>query len=224
MLPKNDNKFDVDGYAMLLLSLLVMIATAGISYLLCLKKIISIAKNETSLCDADATIFVLGKKLINDQPDNEYVLRLKRVHTILKTNLAAQVIVLGGKTGDANITEAQAGKIFLEQHKIDTSQIKLEESSRNTLENLKNAIDLFNLINKKIVIVTNRYHLARAKQMANGFGLEVKLCAAEEKLDINPLLLLKLMVEALHTQWYVSGRVYAKLTNNTRMINRIGKF
>lgn len=224
MLPKNDNKIDVDGYAMLLLSLLVMVASAGLSYLFCLKKVMSTAKKETHLCESDGIVFVLGKRLVNNQPDNEYVQRLKRVLSILRSNMTAQAIVLGGKTGDANITEAQAGKIFLEENKIDVSRIKLEQSSRNTLENLKNAIDLFNVNNKKIVIVSNRYHLSRAKQMAKGFGLEVDLCAAEEKMNINLLLLLKLMLEALHTHWYISGRVYAKLTNNTRMINRVGKF
>ncbi len=224
MLPKNNNKIDVDGYAMLLLSMLVMVATAGLSYLFCFKKSFSTAKKETHYCENDATVFVLGKKLINNKPDAEYVQRLKRVYSILTQNAGSQVIVLGGKTGNANISEAYAGKLFLEGCKIEASRINLEEASRNTLENLKNAIDLFKIKNKKIVVVSNRYHLARAKQMAKGFGLKVDLCAAEEKFDINLLLLFKLMIEALHIHWYISGRVYANLTNNSRIINRVGKF
>ena len=132
------------------------------------------------------------------------------------------MIILGGKTGTATITEAYAGKLFLQKNNIDVSRINLEENSRNTIENIKNAIDL--LDNNKIVIVSNRYHLHRAKQMAKGHGLEVALCAAEEKLKLNLLSVLKLMVEALHVHWYRSGCLYAKLTNNVGMLNRIGKY
>lgn len=224
MLPKIDNKADLDGYAMLLLSSLVMTVTAGLSYLLCVKKIFQTAKNETSRCDSDAIVFVLGKKLINDQPDDEYVLRLTRVANILRNNSDIKAIVLGGKTGDATISEAYAGKIFLEENKIDTSRVKLEHASRNTLENLKNAIDLLKLENSKIVIVSNRYHLARAGKMAKGFGLDVELCAAEENFKLDLVAILKLLVEGFHYHWYNSGRVYAHLTSNARMIKRVGKY
>jgi len=224
MLPKQKNKIDIDGYTTLLLSTVLMFATAGLSYIFCFKKIFLTAKNETHHCDKDIMVFVLGKKLINNQPDLEYVQRLKRAHTILINNNSSQVIILGGKTGDASITEAYAGKLFLEENKIETSRINLEEASRNTLENIKNAIDLLMVKNKKIVVVSNRYHLARAKQMASGFGLDVDLCAAEEKLNINLLSIFKIMIEALHVHWYISGRFYANVTNNIRMINRVGKY
>ncbi|MFK5913389.1 MAG: YdcF family protein [Woeseiaceae bacterium] len=222
MLPRNDSKIDIDGYAMLLLSTALMIATAGLSYVFYLRKIFLIAKNETHYCDDDVMVLVLGKKLINNKPDSEYVQRLRRAHHILSENDEAQVMVLGGKTGKANITEAYAGMLFLEKHEVDSSRINLEEASRNTLENIKNAIAILHAKNKKIVIVSNRYHLARAKQMANGFGLEVALCAAEEKLKLNLTSVIKLMMEAVHVHWYFSGRLYAKLTNNAAMLNRIG--
>lgn len=224
MLPKNNNKIDFDGYTTLLISTVAMFVTLGLSYVYCFRKIFITANNETHQCSNDVVVFVLGKKLINNKPDEEYAQRLRRVQNILTNNNRSQVVVLGGKTGNAIITEAQAGKLFLEDNNIETSRINLEEKSRNTLENIKNAITLFTLEEKKIVIVTNRYHLARAKQMASGFGLEVDLCAAEEKLKINFPSVLKLMLEAMHIHWYMSGRIYAKLTNNIRMLERVGKY
>lgn len=224
MLPKQKNKVDIDGYAMLLLSSLFMIATAGISYLYYVKKIFNTAINETISCENGSVVFVLGKKLKNEQPDKEYVQRLERVQNILNQHDDTSVIILGGKTGTATISEAYAGKLFLEQNNIDILRINLEEASRNTIENIKNAIDLLNKKNKKIVVVSNRYHLLRAKQMAKGHGLKVELCAAEEKFNLNTLSVLKLMTEALHIHWYASGRLYARLTNNERMLNRIGKY
>ena len=71
-------------------------------------------------------------------------------------------------------------------------------------------------------MVKNRYHLARAKQMSKGFGLEVDICAAEDKLNINLVTVFKLMIEALHVHWYISGHYYAHLTNNKRIIKRVG--
>ncbi|MCW8900874.1 MAG: YdcF family protein [Gammaproteobacteria bacterium] len=221
MLPKQENKIDIDGYAMLLLSTLVVIATAGLSYVLCLRKIFLTAKNETHYCDNDVMVFVLGKKLQKNKPDYEYVQRLKRANAILNEDDDSQVIILGGKTGDAIITEAHAGKDFLEKFEIDPLRIHLEQTSRNTLENIRNAISFLKIENKKIVIVSNRYHLARAKQMANGFGLEVELCAAEEKLSMDLLLMVKLMTEALHVHWYLTGKYWARITNNKNMLSRI---
>lgn len=72
------------------------------------------------------------------------------------------------------------------------------------------------------MVVTNRYHLARVKQMSEGFGLDVALCAAEDKLNINLVTLSKIMIEALHVHWYLSGHYYAHLTNNNRIIKRLG--
>ncbi|MCK4864629.1 MAG: YdcF family protein [Gammaproteobacteria bacterium] len=222
MLAKHNNKIDIDGYSMFALSGLVMIATAGISYLFCFKKIFQTANKTTHDCEENVVLCVLGKKLINNKPDNEYLLRLHRASHILNIDEQSQAILLGGKTGKANISEAFAGKEFLLSNNIKASRINLEESSINTLENIKNAIALVSDKDKKIVVVTNRYHLARVKQTSEGFGLDVVLCAAEDKLKLDFVTLFKLMIEALHVHWYLSGHYYAHLTNNKRIINRLG--
>jgi len=222
MLAKHNNKIDFDGYSMFVLSGLVMIATAGISYLYCFKKIFQTANKTTHDCDENVVLCVLGKKLINNKPDSEYLLRLNRASYILNNDEQSHAILLGGKTGKASISEAFAGKEVLLSNNIDPSRINLEEASINTLENIKNAITLVREKDKKIVVVTNRYHLARAEQMSKGFGLDVEICAAEEKLTINLVTFFKLMIEALHVHWYLSGHYYAHLTNNNRIIKRVG--
>ena len=167
-------------------------------------------------------ICILGKKLLNDKPDDEYLLRLERARNILEGGDRSEVILLGGKTGRATISEAYAGKEYLLKNSIDESRIYLEEKSRNTLENFINAIDLLRNKDKEIVVVSNRYHLARAKQLAVGLGLKVELCAAEEKLNMNVSTLFKLLLEALHVHWYTVGRYYAHITKNNRIIERVG--
>ena len=160
--------------------------------------------------------------MINESPDDEYTSRLKRVAKILRNDESSQAILLGGKTGEANISEAFAGKEYLLGEKIHSSRINLEEASVNTLENFKNAMTLINDSDQDIIVVTNRYHLARAKKMAEGFGLDVDICAAEKKLNINHIFMYKLIIEALHMHWYICGHYYAHLTKNERIINRIG--
>jgi len=58
--------------------------------------------------------------------------------------------------------------------------------------------------------------------MAEGLGLEVDLCAAEEKLNIGSLTVFRLLIEAAHIHWYSVGRYYAHLTKNNRMMRRVG--
>ncbi len=222
MLPKYKNKLDTDGYLMLLLSVLVIFSTAGISYLIYLRKTFLSAKHTKAYCQKDKMICVLGKKLFNDKPDDEYLLRLDRACNILEGSNSSEVLLLGGKTGRATISEAYAGKEYLLKNSIDESRIYLEEKSRNTLENFLNAIDLLRNKNKEIVVVSNRYHLARAEQLAMGLGLKVELCAAEEKLNMNASTFLKLLLEALHVHWYTVGRSYAHITKNDRIIKRVG--
>lgn len=222
MLSRYKNKVDVDGYSMLILSIFVMTTTAGLSYLYFLKKIFSTAKATTTSCNEDVVVCVLGKKLVNEKPDHEYILRLNRVSGILKNDENAQTIILGGKTGGAKISEAFAGKEYLLKKNITSSRINLEEASVNTLENFKNALTLIRKKDQNIVVVTNRYHLARAKKLAEGFGLKITLCAAEDKFKLNLISVYKIMIEALHVHWYVCGHYYAHLTKNNRIINRIG--
>ena len=222
MLSKYKNKIDIDGYSMLVLSLLVMTATAGLSYFYFFLKTFSIAKKTSSECNKNVLVCVLGKKLVNEKPDHEYTSRLNRVTCILNNDEKSQTILLGGKTGDAKISEAFAGKEYLLNENIHSSRINLEEASENTIENFKNAMALINNSDQDIIVVTNRYHLARAKKMAEGFGLDVSLCAAEKELNINLSSMYKLVIEALQVHWYICGYYYAHLTKNDRIISRVG--
>lgn len=222
MLLKHKDKIDTDGYLMLFLSVFVIFATAGISYLFYFRKTYLFAKQAKTSCANNKIICVLGKKLFNNKPDDEYVARLERARIILQYDDSAEVMLLGGQTGMAVISEAHAGKEYLIKNNIEISRIYLEEKSRNTLENFSNAIDLFNNKNKEIIVISNRYHLARAKQLAKGLGLSVEVCAAEEKLNMNAATIVKILLETLHVHWYTVGRHYAHITKNNRIIERVG--
>jgi len=56
-------------------------------------------------------------------------------------------------------------RLLLEK-KIDKERILLEDKSKNTMENFKFSNELYNLSDKKIIIVTSDYHMFRALSIA----------------------------------------------------------
>jgi len=93
----------------------------------------------------------------------------------------------------------------------------MEEISTNTLENMKHSRGWFAGFDE-VVLVTNRYHLERLQTLANGLTLTTRPCAAEESVDLP---LSKLFTETLFLHWYWTGRVYATVTRNQRMLDKI---
>lgn len=220
LLPKNGDKSDSDGYLMLLISSIVIIASFGLTLLLAFIYVLKFYLR--SSCQNNThNLVVLGKKLRNGLPDTDYKNRLQRALEIIKHYPDLSIYILGGKSNDSDISEADAGKLYLQANVVSDKNIHLEESSRNTLENMKQ-LRASNLLKEKhICLITSRYHLARATIMAKGFGFKVDPCPAEESNSLGVVTIMTLLVEAFHIHWYFSGLLYAKLTHNQRMLSRI---
>jgi len=56
--------------------------------------------------------------------------------------------------------------------------------------------------------------------MARGQGLDIRPCAAEDSCKLWRKLP-RLLLEAVFLHWYWSGRIFATLTNNQRMLEKI---
>jgi uncharacterized SAM-binding protein YcdF (DUF218 family) len=209
-------KKDQDALLMLLISLLAMPLTLGVFYLALLAWVIhKAATAPAGSLDRTATFLVFGKKLRRNEPDREYRARLDR---LLQCRFQT-AILMGGQTGGA-ISEAQAGCDYLLAHGQDRRSMHLETDSQNTLENLKNARQL--LERQSIVIISNRYHLARCSVLASSLGIEHRLCAAEQHFRCNASTLLKCLLETFYLHWFYSGKYWALLTRNHRMLNKLG--
>lgn len=212
---------DYDGFLTLLLSVTLIILLFGISYLLIFIYILLTAI-KTSCDNKNAKhIVILGKKLDNNLPDNDYRERLDRALAIVTNTTNKQVHILGGITGGSSVSEARAGKSYLEDNKIQTSEIYLEEKSRDTRENMKQFKKYSNVSDRHICLITNRYHLARASIMAQSFGFVVDRCAAEDACTPGLIATLVLLAETFFLHWYLTERTYARLIHNQRMLSRI---
>ncbi len=120
------------------------------------------------------------------------------------------------------MSEAAYGLRYLKQHGIRPDNIQLEEQSKNTLDNLKNARQMLQREKiTQVTLISNRYHLARCQLIANSLKIKHTLCAAEAALKINPTLLLKLFIEGIYIHWFIVGKYWARIIKSQRMLERV---
>ena len=219
---KHGKAIGADGFGMLFLSLLFIGLSGGISYLYFLYKVVSTAKNTPSYISDCDLLLVLGMQLKKNTINKLYRQRLDKADELLKHQDNMRVLILGGLTGNASVTEAEAGKQYLMQHGHAESRIITEHQSRHTLENLKSAQALIQKHKfKHIGLLTSRFHLYRALLQAKGFKLKPTPCAAENLLSYKVVNVLRLINEAFFCHWYMAGKIFAHATGNKHMLNRI---
>lgn len=120
-------------------------------------------------------VIVLGARLYGDMPSPALLERLKVAIKYLQNNKDIRVIVSGGQGPDEYVSEAYAMERYLMDNGIEGNRIIKEEKSTSTFENLKFSLNKFKKSNDKknikVMIVTNKYHIFRAKFLAKRFGV-----------------------------------------------------
>lgn len=214
--------FDGDARFTFLLSLLTGAVTLGISHLYVFYRVRKCAKICCYTSKNISAIAVPGHQLENGNITTDYQSRLDRAATLYTesendpVNDPAVIRIIGGRP-HLGISEARAGHQYLIQLGIPETAISMEETSTNTLENMQHSRDWFASFDN-VVLVTNRYHLERLQTLSKGLNLTTQPCAAEKSADLP---LHKLITETLFLHWYWSGRLYASLTHNQRMLDKI---
>lgn len=110
--------------------------------------------------------------------------RLDKALAYLEDNPGLMVVVSGGQGPDEPTTEARAMADYLMDHGVAEEDILLEEESHNTAQNFQYTYQLleengYNPEQTQIVVVSNGFHLTRARMLAEraGFG-EISTLAA----------------------------------------------
>ncbi len=212
----NSRGFDGDARFTFLLSLLSGLATLGLSHLYVFHRVRKRATTCPHATSNISAIAVPGHQLENGEISADYQSRLDRAAALYKSSNNAVIRIIGGRP-HLGISEALAGSQYLLEHGVPAAAISMEEASTNTLENMKHSRDWFAGFDE-VLLVTNRYHLERLQTLANGLTLVTRPCAAEESVDLS---LNKLLTETLFLHWYWAGRVYATVTRNQRMLDKI---
>jgi len=135
--------------------------------------IISGARTEEA--DVDCLI-VLGAGLRNGSPSLMLRQRLNMAAEYLLEHGDTPIIVSGGMGRGETITEAEAMSRYLVACGVDESLIWKEEKSTSTRENLVFSMDLMeenglDTDSVVVAVVTNEFHLYRAKLIAAKTGL-----------------------------------------------------
>lgn len=216
------SRLGLDGFATLCLSTLFILLTLGISFLGLLTYCFYIAKTTKCANSGFEVLAIFGMKLRKGKLTNAYKARLHKATELIKSNPSMRLLIMGGITSPDTISEAEAGKRFLLGQGIKEQQILIEDKSRSTLENLKNGLAVLDEYNTKdILIITNRYHLARIAAQARGFAYHYRLCPAEDRLAANFENISALLKEAFYLHWYMIGKVWSYATNNKKMLAKI---
>ena len=126
------------------------------------------------------TLIILGAKVkANGTVSLSLKNRLDAAHEYLSKYPHVQVVVTGGQGADEPQTEASAMYTYLVEKGIDPERILLEDKSTSTYENLLFTKQLLNDSLTEATIVSNDFHLARAKFLANELNLKVDLLPAK---------------------------------------------
>jgi uncharacterized SAM-binding protein YcdF (DUF218 family) len=127
--------------------------------------------------DKSDYLMILGAGLRGEVPSTALYQRLYASLEYIEINPDVKVVVSGGKGSGESITEAEAMKRFLVNHGVASDQIIKEEKSTDTLGNMKFTAEVLKKLDKnkniEITIVTNNFHVFRAKFLAQRQGLKV---------------------------------------------------
>lgn len=208
-----------DGFTTLLLCMAVITASGGLTFFVCWTIMIKFARLPATKTSEADVILVMGGRLNSGEMTREFQARLDEA-----ARLAAicPIIVLGGVASNGGPTEAAAGQSWLIARGLDETRIILEETSRNTLENLAHARDLMRRRGfRRPMLVTSRYHLARTSILAKGLGMTHDLAPADYPTMWHPSSLARGLFEALMINWYYVSRAFAKATGHGTLLARI---
>jgi uncharacterized SAM-binding protein YcdF (DUF218 family) len=124
-------------------------------------------------------IIILGARVKGEIPSLALQYRIDAAANYMKKNKETLAIASGGQGPGEDITEAEAIKRGLLKHGVDGNRIILEDKSTDTVENITFSKKLIPDHLETGLIVSNDFHLYRAKSIAKDQGLSLQGIPAE---------------------------------------------
>jgi uncharacterized SAM-binding protein YcdF (DUF218 family) len=119
-------------------------------------------------------IIILGARVKGTTPSLSLQYRIDAAASYLKRNSQAIAVASGGQGPGEDITEADAIKQGLMDQGIEESRIIIEDKSTSTVENIKFSKKLLPKNLEKGLLVSNDFHLFRAKMIAKDQDLDLE--------------------------------------------------
>ena len=116
-------------------------------------------------------LIVLGAQIRERGPSVVLQYRLDTACAYLENNPDTVCIVSGGQGSNEPCSEAEGMQRYLLEKGIPAERIVMETKSRNTLENIRNSMDMLDPETDRVGIVTNNFHLYRGCAIARKAGI-----------------------------------------------------
>lgn len=117
-------------------------------------------------------ILVLGAQIYPDRPSAALQSRLDVAKEFLDRNPDASAILCGGQGWNEVMPEAWMMRDYLIAQGIDESRLLIEDESSNTIQNIANARDEFLSEGGRTAVISNDFHLSRARKLMESAGLD----------------------------------------------------
>ena len=214
---------DRDALHSLAVAALACAASFGVVYVGYLVHVVRVARSASCTPVRGQTVLLFGKHAPLGRPDPDFQARLQRAATLWQQRPPRSMLLLGGGPAGAPTEAALAQASLLELGIPADATLVLEDRSRDTLQNLRNARELWraDAAAGTVTLLSSRYHLARCAMLAGQLGMRWELCAAEPELSWRPTALCRLAGEAAYVCWVDLGARWARLIGHERMLARL---
>lgn len=180
-----ENGFFVGVATALLWVIRVAFFAALISFIVVECLVISHERIDAEAQSADYLI-VLGCGVDGERPSLMLQSRIDTAENFLKAHPNVVAVLSGGQGPGEDITEAEAMRRALVAAGIDESRLLLEETSTDTIRNISNSLDIIGRDSGKVAILSNDFHLYRARVIARHEGVDAAtVCAATPRVDLS---------------------------------------
>jgi len=119
-------------------------------------------------------IVVYGAAQYAGRPSPVYRARLDHAYDLFELGLAPVIVTTGGAGGDPKFSEGQVGRDYLEAHGVPDINLIAETQGDNTDESTHRVANIMRTNGmQSALLVSDAYHLYRAKQMMRREGMQV---------------------------------------------------
>ena len=136
----------------------ILTATAYVFITFC--SVLYVGSNDST--DAADAIVVMGAAQYDGRPSPQLAARLDHALLLFREGRAPLIAVSGGKRPGDRYTEAEASRRYLRARGVPEARILLEATGASTWESVANLSPVLRSEGaRKVIVVTDRYHLQR---------------------------------------------------------------
>jgi uncharacterized SAM-binding protein YcdF (DUF218 family) len=152
---------------------LVVVAAVGLAKV---ERVASEIERQSSIDEAQPAdaIIVLGAAEYRGKPSPVLEARLNHALFLYLRGLAPRIITTGGAGGDPVFTEGSVGRAYLAERGVPPEAVVVEREAESTAQSMAAVAEIMRRMNlKSAIVVSDGYHIFRAKRMLESTGLKV---------------------------------------------------